>query len=188
MRLVLIAAGLALAACASPGPEAAPAGLQDSSYTEASGVRAIQLGAWLPAARGEVYRALTTAEGWKTWAAPSVFGDARTGGMMETSYDPQAQAGDPGNIQQQFVVLIPDRLVVFRTVRTPPGFPHAELFYRTASVFELSDETVDGQPGTRLLFTHTGFGAEPGFEELYAFFLDGDARTLEALEKRFSAR
>lgn len=187
MRLILTTVVFTLAACVTPGAQSAPppTTIRDTSYVEPSGSRAVQLSVWLPAPRREVYRALTTAEGWMGWAAPRAFGEPRTGATMETSYNPEAKAGDPGNIVQQFVALIPDRLVVFRTVRTPPGFPHAELYMRTASVMELADEAREGRSGTRLLFTHTGFGPEAGFDDLYSFFLPGDTKTIAAVEEMF---
>ena len=37
--------------------------------------------------------------------------------------------------------------------------------------------------GTRLVLTHQGFGAGPGFDQLHVFFADGDRQTLEALQK-----
>jgi hypothetical protein len=151
-------------------------------------MRTIQLTAWVPASRAEVWGVFATAEGWTKWAAPRVFGEPRTGGTMETSYDLAAQAGDAANIVQEFVALIPERLVVFRTVRTPPGFPHPELYARTASVIELSDETQAGRPGTRILFTHTGFGPGAGFDELYSFFLPGDTKTIAQIEVLFADR
>jgi uncharacterized protein YndB with AHSA1/START domain len=180
MRYVTAAACLALTACAfAPAPTR---GIVDSSFTEPDGSRTIQLSVWLPASPSEVYRAVATADGWKTWAATSVFGEPKLNGIMETSYSPDAKAGDPANIVQQFLALVPTRLAVFRTIRTPPGFPNAELYMKTVAIFQLEPEAS----GTRLLFTHQGFGKEPGFDQLYAFFLKGDAQTLESLQKVFS--
>lgn len=182
MKRLILAVTLALSACATtPTPSAA---ISDTSYTEADGWRAIQLSVWLPATPAEVYRALTTAEGWKSWAATSVFGEPKLNGTMETSYNPDAKAGDPANIIQQFLALVPNRLAVFRTVRTPPGFPNAELYMKTVTVLQLEPEAK----GTRLLFTHQGFGKEPAFDQLYGFFHDGDKQTLEALQKVFSSK
>jgi hypothetical protein len=74
---------------------------------------------------------------------------------METSYSPAAAPGDPRNIRQRFLLRLPDRLIVFRTVRTPPGFPHAAEFQRVISVVEL--EPVGG--GTRVRLSGTGYPA-----------------------------
>jgi|JI10StandDraft_1071094.scaffolds.fasta_scaffold16725_7 uncharacterized protein YndB with AHSA1/START domain len=177
MKSMYLAALLACTACATTSSQA----LNDTSFAMPDGSRAIQLSAWLSAPPAEVYRTIATPEGWKTWAVPVAFGEARIGGIMETSYDPAAKPGDAGNIQQQFIALIPDRLVVFRTIKTPAGFPNADLYMKTIAIMELAP----AGSGTRLTFTHEGFGKEPGFDQLYGFFLEGDAQTLEQLRKRF---
>jgi len=177
MRSVLLAGILVLAACAT----APAAGIKDTSFTNAQGSRTIQFSGWIPAPTGEVFAAVATVEGWKTWAVPSAFGEAKVGPIMETSYDPAAKAGDPANIQQEFLELVPNRRAVFRTVRTPPGFPEAALYYKTIAAFDLAPDSG----GTRLTFTHSGFGEGKGFDTLYDFFREGDASTIEELRKRF---
>ena len=177
MRSVLLAGILVLAACTT----ALTAGIRDTSFTDAQGSRTIQFSDWIPAPPAEVYAAIATVEGWKTWAVPSAFGEARLGAIMETSYDPAAKVGDPANIQQEFLELVPNKRVAFRTVRTPPGFPEAELYYKTIAAFDLAPDNG----GTHLTFTHSGFGEGKGFDTLYSFFREGDASTLEALRKRF---
>lgn len=181
MKFVLAcAAFLALCACATAATPPAPT-IADSSFVEADGARTIQLSMWLPAAPAQVYRAVATVDGWKSWAAPRAFGAVKLHGELETSYDAAAKAGDPANIKQEFLAVVPDRLVVFRTIQTPPGFPHAELFKQTVTSFHLAPESG----GTRLVLTHQGFGAGPGFDQLHGFFVDGDRQTLEALQKLF---
>ena len=182
MKSVLVAAAFfALPACATAAPAPPAATISDTSCVEADGVRAIQMSAWLPASPADVYRAIATVDGWKSWAAPSAFGAVKLHGELETSYDAAAKAGDPANIKQEFLTVVPDRLVVFRTIQTPPGFPHADLFKQTVTSFHLAPETG----GTRLVLTHQGFGSGPGFDQLHGFFADGDRQTLEALQKLF---
>jgi uncharacterized protein YndB with AHSA1/START domain len=181
MRSVLLAGVLALSACASTPLPMPAAGIVDSSYSDAANTRSIQLSMYVPASPSQVYRALTTIEGWKSWAVVSAFGDIRFGGVMETSYKPEAKPGDSTNISQQFIALIPDKFVAFRTIKTPDGFPHAELYMKTIASMLLTPEGS----GTRLLFTHQGFGPEPGFDELYTFFANGDRETMDSLRKLF---
>ncbi len=179
-KRALFAAILACSACATaPAPDG---GVADTSFVESDGSRTILLSAWIPALPGEVYRAVATVEGWKSWAAPAAFGEVSLSGGLETSYSADAKAGDPANIKQQFLALSPERLVVFRTVQTPPGFPHAELYKQTVSSFHLAAEGA----GTRLTFTHQGFGSGAAWDELYGFFAQGDKQTLEALQKLFA--
>jgi len=180
-RLIALIAMTAASACASSPP---PSGaISDTSFVTADGSRTIQLSAWLPAPPSEVYRTISTPEGWKTWAVPVAFGESRVGGLLETSYDPNAKPGDPGNIVQEFLALTPDRLASFRTIKTPAGFPNADLYMKTVSTMQLTPEAS----GTRLTFTHEGFAKDPGFDQLYGFFHDGDKQTLEKLQKVFAS-
>jgi len=177
IKSLCLAALLACTACATRPTQA----IGDTSFAKADGSRTIQLSTWLPAPPSEVYRTITTPEGWKTWAVPVAFGESRVGGLMETSYNPAAKPGDPGNIVQEFLTLTPERRASFRTTKTPEGFPNADLYMKTVTIIDLAPERA----GTRLTFTHEGFGTEPGFAQLYDFFLKGDVQTLEQLRKRF---
>ena len=180
-RLIALIAMAAASACASTPP---PSGaISDTSFVKADGSHTIQLSAWLPAPPSEVYRAISTPEGWKTWAVPVAFGESSVGGLLETSYDPNAKPGDPGNIVQEFLALTPNRLASFRTIKTPAGFPNADLYMKTVSTMQLAPEAS----GACLTFTHEGFGKDPGFDQLYDFFLKGDAQTIEQLRKRFES-
>lgn len=181
LKSLMLVAALALSGCATtPAPSS---GIADTSFTAADGTRSIQLSGWLAAPPAEVYRAIATVEGWKRWAVPVAFGEVAVNGVLETSYNKDAKPGDAGNIKQLFTVLEPDRRVAFRTIQTPDGFPHGELYKQTTALMELSTEAG----GTRLRFTHSGFGAGKDFDELYGFFIDGDKQTLEELQKLFSA-
>lgn len=181
LRPLLMAAALGLAACTTAAAPAA--GIADTSHKEADGSRTIQFAAALCAPPADVYRAIATAEGWKRWAAPVAFGEVKLNGVLETSYSKDARPGDAGNIKQLFTALEPDRLVVFRTIQTPEGFPHGEFYKQTVAKMELTPEAS----GTRLRFTHSGFGFGKEFDELYAFFIEGDKQTLDELQKLFSA-
>jgi uncharacterized protein YndB with AHSA1/START domain len=186
MRHFLLATAICIAAC-SPAPDApapvAPVSTEitDSSFSGTDGSRSIQLSVSLPAPPVEVYRTIATVEGWKTWAAPAVFGEIKLNGEFETSYSADATAGDPANIRQLVLALVPDSLVVFRTVQTPPGFPHPDLFKQTVTTMQLAPEAS----GTRLTLTHSGFGTSPEWDELHGFFEQGDRQTLEVLQKVF---
>ena len=177
LKRLFVAAFLACAACRTPPAPAA--GLQDTSFTAPNGSRTIQLSAWFPAPPAEIFQIVATPEGWRKWAAPVAMGEVKLNGVLETSYNPNAKPGDAGNIKQQFTELVPDKRVAFRTIQTPEGFPHGELYKQTTALMELTPEA--GR--TRLRFTHSGFGTGVAFDELHEFFVQGDRQTLEELAK-----
>lgn len=175
LKRLFLAAFLACAACATRPA----AGIADTSFTAADGARTIQLTTWLPAPPAEVFNLVATPEGWRKWAAPVAMGEIKLNGVLETSYNPDARPGDAGNIKQQFIELVPDKRVAFRAIQTPEGFPHGELYKQTTALMELTPEAG----GTRLKFTHSGFGVGTAFDELHGFFVQGDRQTLEELAK-----
>jgi uncharacterized protein YndB with AHSA1/START domain len=135
----------------------------------------------VPAPAGEVWELISTAEGWRTWAAPLAAIDLRSGGLLETSYAPNARIGDPGNIRNRVLAFAPERLLVIQIADAPPGFPHTELARELTTAIEL--EPLDATH-TRVRITMMGYRDAPGFETLYAFFDRGNALTLAKLAER----
>jgi uncharacterized protein YndB with AHSA1/START domain len=157
-------------------------GVSNTSYTETSGDRAIQLSIDVPAPVHDVYAAFTTTEGFSSWAVPVTQVELRVGGFMESSYDAHAKIGDPDNIRNQIVAYVPERLLVIRNVHAPATLANAELFQRTVTVIEFT--AVDARH-TRVTMTNAGYGAGEGFASLYRNFEWGDAYYLAELRKRF---
>jgi uncharacterized protein YndB with AHSA1/START domain len=157
-------------------------GVSNTSFTEPSGDRAIQLSIDVPAAVHDVYAAFTTTEGFSSWAVPVTQIDLRVGGIMESSYDANARIGDRNNIRNEIVAYVPDRLLVIRNVQAPSTLHDAELFQRTVTVIEFA--ALDGGH-TRVTTTNAGYGAGDGFAQLYRNFEWGDAYSLAELRKRF---
>lgn len=186
MRTLFLTAAAALAlggaAHAAPMPEF-PA-IDDASFTEPSGDRVLALSTVVDAPVADVWRAFSTEEGWKSFAVKMAKVDFRQGGVIETSYDASAQPGQPGNIRNLILAIVPEHWLVIRNIQAPPGFEHAEEFGRTVTAIELSR---DVGRGTRVRIWATGYRPEPSFRELFAKFRMGDAWTLEELRKRFAA-
>lgn len=187
MRTMLLAAAAAMALCGSalakPMPEF-PA-VDEASVTEPSGDLVLALGATVDAPATAVWEALSTAEGWKSFAVKMAQVDFRQGGVIETSYDASARPGQPGNIRNLILAIVPERLLVIRNVQAPPGFANAEEFGRTITAIEL---IADGPRRTRVRLWAAGFKPEPAYRDLFVKFRMGDAWTLDALRKRFADR
>ena len=183
MRLVVLVAALAVLA---GGPAAAQAvnQLEDTSSVEPNGHRIIQLSIRVPAPPSEVWSALTTSAGWRRLGVSFAEVDFRTGGVIETGYAADAVAGAPGNIRNQIVAYVPQRMLAIRNVQAPPGFPHAAEFAETATVMELEPA---GEGQTQLTLTATGFAPGPAYDTLYGFFRQGNGLTLETLRDSFAA-
>ena len=175
--LVLFAATQAFA-----GPNKDYPKIDDTSFTEPNGDRVIRLSVEAAAASEDVWRALTTADGWKSFAVAFAVVDMKVGGIIETSYNPKAQAGDPDNIKNEIVAYVPGRILAIRCVQAPRNFLHKQEFFATSTLIELVPHGKD-----KTLATLTAVGYRPGeaYDDLLKKFHWGDAYTLEKLRQRF---
>jgi len=130
------------------------------------------------APREAVWKLISTSEGWKAWAVPTAWIDMRIGGIAETSYDPAAKPGDKFNIQTRILAIIPGRLIAFKAVKAPEGFPYADLLEKVSSVFEL--EEIDATH-TRIRLTGSGYGDASKDTKMMAFFEEGNRWSLDHL-------
>lgn len=162
----------------------ATAAVVNVSYQPAEGGFVLRHEAVVPAPPGEVWEAVSTTEGWMSWAVPFARVDFRLGGRIETSYDPSAQAGDPANIISRILAYLPGRMIAFQAEQAPPDFPHPELLEGLFSVLEI---TPHGEGESRVAVSGVGYTDSPGHLELRAFFERGNAWTLERLIERFAS-
>jgi len=170
------------ATCAIAEPNKDFSKVDDTSYSEANGDRVIRLSTVVPAAANEIWRAITTAEGWKSFAVAFAAVDLRLGGIIETSYDPKSQAGAPDNIKNQIVAYVPGRMLAIRCIQTPRNFEHREEFFATATVLEIQALEPDR---ARVHLTAVGYRSGEAFDTLFKHFRWGDAFTLDKLRLRF---
>jgi uncharacterized protein YndB with AHSA1/START domain len=172
---------------AIPGRAAEPSwrdfkDVANTSYTEPSGERSIQLSIDVAASPHEAFTAFTTSDGFSSWAVPIAKVDLRVGGYIEASYDANAKIGDPANIKNAIVAYVPDRVLVIHNIQAPADFADQDLFQRTVTIIEF---TALEPRRTRVTITNAGYGAGERFETLYRHFEWGNAYTLQALKTRF---
>lgn len=129
----------------------------------------------------EVWTAISTAEGWMTWAVPVAWMTKDDPDLIEAAYDPASKPGGADTIQQRFGERIPGRRLGFRTVKAPAGFPHWDAYQKVTSVFEIEPA---GQQ-TRVRLTSRGYPDSESGRALVAFFESGNGETLENLRARF---
>lgn len=167
-------------------PHAAFAGepVRDTSYI-AGDSRVLRHEVVIAASPAEVFAAFTTEDGWRSWATPFVkFTPAQltADGEIESAYKLDATPGEDTNIRQRILAFIPNRMLAFRVVQAPKGFPHPKEILRIFSVAEFEPL---GQSRTRLRLSMIGYGAGARFDGLYAFFAKDNPWALAQLVKRF---
>lgn len=176
----VVAAAVLLSAPAMAAPSWRDfSAVSNTSTVEPNGERFQQLSIEVPAPPAQVWAALTTAEGWKSWATPYARVDFRVGGLIETSYDAAAKAPDIAN---QIIAYAPGRVLVIRNVKAPRDFAEAEAFSTIATIVEL--EPV-GANATRVRITGAGYRPGKAYDTLYERFEWGNAYSLDQLRLRF---
>jgi uncharacterized protein YndB with AHSA1/START domain len=151
---------------------------------EADGTLTLSHEVVIDAPRAEIWAAISTPEGWRTWAVPVSWVVADEPDSIEGSYNPAARPGGSDLIRQQFVARLPGRLLVFRTTRAPAGFPHFETYARVTNFFEL--ESI-GDRRTRVRLTGAGYADNEAGRQLLGFFREGNRISLERLHRRFAS-
>jgi uncharacterized protein YndB with AHSA1/START domain len=149
---------------------------------EADGTLTLSHAIVIDAPAADIWTAVSTAAGWRTWAVPLAWDAPVEPDTIETSYAPDARPGDPTTIRQHVLARIPGRLIVFRTVKAPDGFPNFETFARTTGFIELE---ALGERRTRVRVTGAGYPDTEAGRQILGFFRDGNRITLERLRQRF---
>ena len=175
-------AALFLLAAAGPSLATPLAPVTEQVRSEADGTSSLSHVVVVPASPDEVWAAITTVEGWKSWAVPVAWISADRPQVIETSYNPAASPGGAMNIENEFLERVPPRRLVFRTIKAPKDFPHFEALRRVTQTFELATEA----DGTRVSLTGTGYGSDEAGLAVLAFFRAGNRISLTMLRERFT--
>jgi hypothetical protein len=157
---------------------AARAQVHDSSFTEPNGDRVLQEWIDINGPAGCVWKAFTDEAAIKASGMAMAHVELKNGGVLEEGFTADAKLGQ--TIRHQIITYLPERLLVLRNQSTPPSLPHAELYPNIVQVISL--EPREGGV-TRLTIAHTGYGAAPGYDELYGFFRDHNPSFLVATKK-----
>ena len=154
--------------------------IKNTSYTAPDGMRVLRHQLVVDAPRDEVWKAFTTSDGWISWAVPVAFVDFRRGGIIETSYNPNAQAGDPANIRHEILSYLPGEMLSMRVIQTPPQFPYRELMDGMWAVYTFEDA---GEGKTKVTSAGAGYLEGEGYDTIYGFFERGNAMSLRQLHR-----
>ena len=128
-----------LAVLLAVAPSFAAQAVKDTSYAAPDGSRVLRHEVVVRAPVAEAWAAFTTAEGWRSWAAPYTTRstpELALNSEFETSYNLKATPGDETNIRQRVLAYVPERMLAFQTTQSPKGFPFPNELPRVFSVVE----------------------------------------------------
>ncbi len=132
----------------------------------------------------EVWKVFSTAEGYRKLGVAQAKLDFRPGGLLLSSYDPNATLGDEKTIETEIVAYEPGRLVVTRIVRPPKGFPFMEAYKHVWTVISLTDL---GDKRTHLRIAMVGYGKDEESQRMREFFATGNDYVLKTLQSKFGS-
>ena len=153
----------------------AHAQVTNTSYILANGERVLRHEVVLDAPLAKVWKAFTTPDEMRHFIAPVIAIDLHPGGIWEASYDPDGKIGASGNIRNEVLSLVPERMLSFRIKATPPGFPHQEVAKSVWTVIWFDDI---GGAKTRVTIEMLPWKSGSEWDTLYKFFEAGNELTL----------
>lgn len=176
----LIAASAAIAGSAAV-PVVPSSPVADTSYVTPGGERVLQQTVEIDAPVERVWHAFTTTAGFRSWAAPIADVDFRLGGIIEAAYDRNGRVGAPGNIKNEIVAYVPQRMLAIRNIQAPPKLPFDAQTFQKIHTVNFFEPITDNR--TRVTVAQPGFGKGPAYEGVYKFFAAGNRWSLEQLKK-----
>ncbi len=181
LSLTINSSALAVAADV-PSVRDAP-DVSDESYQVADGRRVLQESTTIAASPHQIWMALTTSDGFSSWAVAFAQIDLRIGGIMESSYRPGAKPGDPDNIKNEIIAFAPDRMLAMRNVQAPPQSPFDVPVFQSLETVILIDPLPGGR--SRVTTIQPDYLSTEKYSAIYDFFRIGNAITLESLKRHF---
>ena len=117
--MVKVLFSLCIAVAVSVAPSARAQGVTPCSNTTVTDERVLCHEVAIEAPAAEVWALLTTSEGLRSWLAPVAAIELRVGGMWESSYNRDAQIGDPGNIRNRVIAFVPEQMLIVQVAQAP---------------------------------------------------------------------
>ncbi len=183
MRTKSVAAIATLLVTVSMGSAVKSQEVKNSSYVTDSGQRVLRQEMVVPVPPDSVWYAFTTVSGMTSWMVPIASIDLKTGGDLETSYNPAGKLGDPDNIHNTVLSFIPNKMFSFRIGLTAQ-FPEEPRKAGSLFYVILLDDLGNGQ--TRVEGSMLGWGDGDQWDEVYKKFERGNEYTFHQLYKRFT--
>ena len=126
--------------------------------------------------------AFSSADGLKTFVAPTVEFELKTEGKFHSNYKKDSTIGDPGTIYNTVLAYVPEKMLAFRIGLTErfPAEPRA-----AGTLFAVLEFQPVSKSKTKVSVSMLGWKDGPQWDEVYKFFDWGNAYTMDQLRKRF---
>jgi hypothetical protein len=153
--------------------------IKNTSYINESGEKVLRLETVLPMGISSSWQLFTTDQKLKTWLAPVVHIDLKTGGYILTNYDSAKKLTDKGSIRSPIINYITDELLTLK-VNLNNTFPKSVIAADGNLQHIIQLFRIDNTH-TKVVSTMVGFGEGADWEKTYDFFLKGNEWTFKKL-------
>jgi uncharacterized protein YndB with AHSA1/START domain len=137
----------------------------------------------IPAPIDEVWKVLSTSEGYKALGPALAEVDLRVGGTIRSRYRADGVLGDAETIENVIIDYRAPVMMAIRIQKPPASFPFKEAWKSAWTVLQLTP-TDDG---THLRSTSYGYGTDEESLAMRRFFEAGNQQTIETLRRHFGA-
>lgn len=137
----------------------------------------------VPAPIDEVWKVLSTSEGYKVTGPALAEVDLRVGGTIRSRYRADGVLGDAETIENVIIDYRAPVMMATRIQKTPASFPFKEAWKNTWTVVTLTP-TDDG---THMRVTSYGYGTDEESLAMRRFFEAGNQQTIETIRRHFGA-
>ncbi len=129
----------------------------------------------------QVWKLFTTKEGIESWMVAKTEFELKIGAIWKNSYSKDSDLGDDASIHHVILAYDPGRMLAFRTVKPPKGFPFPNALAKTWNVIYL-EPLSEGR--TRVTGRMLGYTDDQEAQQMRTFFVRGNQQTMDALVKR----
>jgi hypothetical protein len=157
--------------------------VQNTSYTTSTGEKVLRLEFVLPINKQQAWTLLSTADGWKKWAAPVVSIDLKVGGVILTNYDKNKAVSDSGTIRLPIINYLEGEMLTLKVILND-AFPE-KVRREDKNLQEIIQLAELGDAKTKITSSMIGWGTGPDWDRTYEFFAKGNKWSYEQLTKLF---
>jgi hypothetical protein len=153
--------------------------VENTSYKNQSGEKVLRLETILPLSISSAWQLFTTDQKLKTWLAPVVHIELKTGGYILTNYDSTKKLTDKSSINSTIINFITNEMLTLK-VNLNDNFPESVKTADSNLQHIIQLIQIDSTH-TKIVSSMVGFGEGIDWDKTYAFFLKGNEWTFKEL-------
>jgi uncharacterized protein YndB with AHSA1/START domain len=139
----------------------------------------------IDASVAEVWKVLSTSEGYKVMGPALAEVDLRVGGTIRSRYRADGVLGDAETIENVILAYEPPTMMAIRIQKPPASFPFKEAWRNPWTVTTL----VPVEGGRTLMRAASlGYGSDEDSIAMRRFFEAGNRQTIQAIQRHFAKR